>query len=83
MSRLQNASWRLYSDYLRSESREDAEKVLRRAADISVDHVLRLAGYFGGDFGRLPDDLHNMVVLTGGPLSVKYVERLDGGLKEA
>lgn len=73
---MKTASWRLYSEYLRSESREDAEAVMRRAADISSEHVIRLAGYFGGDFGRLPDDLHNMVVLTGGPSAAKYLDRL-------
>lgn len=76
---MKDASWRLYSDYLRSDSREDAELVLRRALAISAKHLMILAAHFGGDFGRLPDDLHNMVILTGGPSATKYVEKLEGG----
>lgn len=82
MNSLQKASWRLQSEYLRSDSREDAEAVLRRAAEFSFEHLARLVPYFAGDFGRLPDDLHNMVVLMGGSTAAKYVERLNGRLEE-
>lgn len=72
------SAYRLYSDYLSCDSSEEAEKVLRRAVEISADHLLRLAPHFAEDYGRLPDDLHNMVILTGGDLAARYLGWLDG-----
>lgn len=69
-------AWRLYSDYLKVDSRESAEEILRRAAEHGEAHLLRLAAHFGRDWGRLPDELHNMVVLIGGPSAAKYLDGL-------
>lgn len=86
------SAYRLYSDYLNcnnnseiteaSARRRKAEKVLRRAVEISADHLLRLAPHFAEDYGRLPDDLHNMVILTGGDLAARYLEWLEKRSKE-
>lgn len=68
--------WRFYVEYLKTETRDDAERVLRGAAEASPDHLVRLAVQFAGDYGRLPDELHNMMMLSGGPEASKYAERL-------
>lgn len=69
-------AWRFYRDYLMTNTREEAEALLRSIADANPEHIVRLAVQFAGDYGRLPDELHNMIVLTGGPDATKYLERL-------
>lgn len=82
MKIMKKSAYRLYSDYLRTDSAEEAAEILRKAAGISMDHLLRLACHFGEDHGRLPDELHNMVVLTGGDLAAKYLIRLENRTKQ-
>jgi hypothetical protein len=76
------SAYRIYSEYLDASSREEAERIVRKAADISCNHLMRLAPHFGEDYGRLPDELHNMVVLTGGDQASKYIERFEVKVKE-
>lgn len=70
------SAYRLYSQYLSAGGMEEAERILRKALGISADHLMRLAWHFGEDYGRLPDELHNMVVLTGGFFAAKYLDAL-------
>lgn len=70
--------WRLYQAYVRSDTREEALQVMRVASSSSVEHFLRLASHFAIDHGRLPDELHNIVVLTGGLFAANYLKNLSG-----
>lgn len=78
---MKSKAWRLYSDFLKCKTREEAEEVLARAAGFGMDHVLRLAPHFAREHGRLPDEYHNMVVLTGGDLAKRYLSGLEGEAK--
>lgn len=69
--------WKLYQGYVRSDTREEALEVMNRAS-ASIEHFLRLASHFARDYGRLPDELHNVVVLTGGENAAEYLKNLSG-----
>mgnify|MGYP003351966912 FL=1 len=73
---MKTGAWRFYRDYLMTNTREEAEALLRKVSEVNPEHIVRLAVQFAGDYGRLPDELHNMIVLTGGPDATKYLERL-------
>lgn len=70
--------WRLYQGYVRSDTREEALEILERASSASMEHFLRLAVHFALDYGRLPDELHNIILLTGGSNASDYLENLSG-----
>lgn len=69
--------WRVYQDYVRSETREEALGILERLRG-SQEHLSRLSVHFGRDYGRLPDEFHNMVLLTGGKAAQEYLSNLSG-----
>lgn len=75
---MKKRAWRIYSDFLKAQSREEAEAILDRARDFDTSHLLRLAPYFAETWGRLPDEFHNMVILVGGYSASKYLEKLGG-----
>ena len=70
--------WKLYQGYLRSNTRDEAMEIMVKASSASVEHFLRLALHFAKDYGRLPDELHNIVLLTGGELAAEYLKNLSG-----
>lgn len=70
--------WRLYQGYVRSDTREEALEVMNAASSASTEHFLRLAFHFAKDYGRLPDELHNIVILTGGQHASDYLKNLSG-----
>lgn len=70
--------WKLYQGYVRSDTRDEALEIMTRASSASVEHFLRLASHFAKDYGRLPDELHNIVVLTGGEHAASYLKNLSG-----
>lgn len=70
--------WRLYQSYVRSDTREEALEVMTDASSAPADYFLRLASHFARDYGRLPDELHNIVVLTGGEHAAEYLKNLSG-----
>jgi hypothetical protein len=69
--------WKEYKSYVLADSREDALEVLERvSADPS--HLVRLSVAFSRDWGRLPDHLHNMIVLSGGKSAGEYLANISG-----
>lgn len=75
---MKKKAWRIYSEFLKAGTREEAEAILDRARDFDMQYLLRLAPYFAEDWGRLPDEFHNMVILVGGDSASKYLEKLGG-----
>ena len=73
--------WRIYQAYVRSDTREQAVEVMSDAFALSMEHFLRLATHFGKDYGRLPDEFHNVVVLTGGDSAGEYVRSVAGKME--
>lgn len=70
--------WRLYQGYVRADTREESLEVLQKAVSVSMEHFMRLAVHFSRDYGRMPDELHNVVVLTGGEHAAEYLKNLSG-----
>jgi hypothetical protein len=75
---MKKRAWRIYSEFLKAETREEAESILARARDFDTQHLLRLAPYFAETWGRMPDEFHNMAILFGGKSAAKYLDKLGG-----
>jgi hypothetical protein len=71
----------IYKAYVRSDTREEAVEVMLKAYDVGMEHFLRLATHFGKDYGRLPDEFHNVVVLTGGDSAGEYMRSVAGKME--
>jgi hypothetical protein len=70
--------WRYYRDYVNSFNMEEAIKVLDDLFenDGPCTAFARLAVHFANDHGRLPDHMHAALILTGGDLVGKYLEKI-------
>lgn len=74
--------WKAYRAYLKADTREEAMEVLESVSG-STEHLVRLSVHFGRDYGRLPDHLHNMILLSGGESSRDYLSNLSGNSEGA
>ena len=73
--------WKVYRAYLKADTREEAIGVLDLASG-SMEHLVRLSVHFCRDYGRLPDHLHNMILLSGGDSARDYLSNLSGSSGE-
>lgn len=69
--------WRAYQSYVKSDTREEALEILE-ALRGAPEHLARISAHFGRDYGRLPDEFHNMVLLNGGRAAQEYLSNLSG-----